>query len=77
MEQSIQEKNFWDILSDKLVERILHCAVETSTCSVSDHKCQTYRSILQTFSKFKMVNLVENAFFQDFTYTQLTRVENL
>ena len=77
MEQSIQEKNFSDILSDELVERILHCTIEASTYSVSDHKCQTYRSILQPCSKFKMVNLVENAFFQDFTYIQLTRAENL
>ena len=55
MEQSISEKNFWDILPDELVERILHCAIETSTCSVSDHKCQTYRSILQTCYRFKMI----------------------
>ena len=55
MEQSIQEKNFWDILPDELVERILHCAIETSTYSVSDHKCQTYRSILQTCCRFKMI----------------------
>ena len=41
MEQSVQEKNFWDILSDELDERILHCAIETSTYRVSDHKCQT------------------------------------
>ena len=31
VEQSIQEENFWDIFPDELVERILHCAIETST----------------------------------------------
>ena len=48
VEQSIHEKNFWDILPDEFVERILHCAIEASTYSVSDYKCQTYRSIPQT-----------------------------
>ena len=55
MEQSVQEKNFWDILLDELVERILHCAIKTSTYSVSDHICQTYCSILQTCCRFKMI----------------------
>ena len=39
VEKSLKEKKFWDILPDELVERILHCAIETSTYSVSDHKC--------------------------------------
>ena len=43
VEQSIRGKNLWDILPDELVERILHCAIEISTYSVSDHKSQTYR----------------------------------
>ena len=43
VEQSVQEKNVWDILPDELVEKILHCAIEISTYSVSDHKSQTYR----------------------------------
>ena len=55
VEQSIQEKIFWGILPNKLVERILHFAIETSTCSVSDYKCQTYRSILQTWCRSKMM----------------------
>ena len=40
---------------DELVERILHCAIKTSTYSVSDHICQTYCSILQTCCRFKMI----------------------
>ena len=55
VEQSIQEKIFWDILPDELAERILHCAIEISIYSVSNHTCQTYRSILQTYSRFKMI----------------------
>ena len=55
MEPSIQKKNFWDILPDELVERILHHAIETSTYSISDHKCQTYCSILETCCRFKMI----------------------
>ena len=55
VEQSIQEKIFWDILPDELGERILHCAIKISVCSVSDHKCQTYHSILQSYSRFKMI----------------------
>ena len=55
VEQSIQEKIFWDILPDELGEIILHCAIEISVCSVSDHKCQTYRSFLQSYSRFKMI----------------------
>ena len=35
--------------------RILHCAIETSTYSVSYHKCQTYRSILQPCCRFKII----------------------
>ena len=31
VDPSVLEKNFWDILPDELVERILHCAIETST----------------------------------------------
>ena len=57
MEQSVQEKNFWDILSDELDERILHCAIETSTYRVSDHKCQTYRSILQSCCRLKIIEI--------------------
>ena len=34
VKQSVQEKNFWDILPDELVERILHCAIEALTYSV-------------------------------------------
>ena len=30
VEQSIQEKIFWDILPVELAKRILHCAIETS-----------------------------------------------
>ena len=41
-------------MPDELAERILHYAIETSTYSVSDHKCQT-RSILQTCCRFKMI----------------------
>ena len=53
VEQSVQEKNFWDILPDELVERILHCATETSTYSISDRKC--HRSILQSCCRLKMI----------------------
>ena len=67
VEQSIQEKIFWDILPDELAERILHCAIEISIYRVSNHTCQTYRSTPDS----KWLNLVENAFFLDFTYIQL------
>ena len=63
VEQSIRGKNLWDILPDELVERILHCAIETSTYSVSDPKCQTYRSILQNCCRFKMIKFSEKCFY--------------
>ena len=62
VEQSIQKKNFSDILPDKLVGRILHCAIETSTSRASDHKCQTYRSIRRTCCRFKMIGFSEKRF---------------
>ena len=42
-------------MPNELVERILHCTIETSTYSISDHKCQTYCSILETCCRFKMI----------------------
>ena len=60
MEQSIQEKSFWNILPDELVERILRCAIETSTYSVTNY--QTYRSILQTCCRFKMIEFIGKRF---------------
>ena len=60
VEQSVQEKNFWDILPDELVERILHCAIETSTYSISDRKC--HRSILQSCCRLKMIEFIGKHF---------------
>ena len=60
VEQSIQEKSFWNILPDELVERILRCAIETSTYSVTNY--QTYRSILQTCCRFKMIEFIGKRF---------------
>ena len=71
VEQSIQKKHFWDILPDELVDRILHCPIETWTYSVSDHKCQTYRSILQTCCRFKMVGFSGKRFLPKSTFNSL------
>ena len=49
------ESNYWNILRDELVEKILLCAIERSRYILPEHKSQTYHSILQTCHRCKIV----------------------
>ena len=54
MNSQFRKKSFGTLCPTNQL-RILHCAIETSTYSVSYHKCQTYRSILQPCCRFKII----------------------
>ena len=49
------ESNYWNILPDKLLEKILLYASERSGDTLPDHKSKTCDSILQMCHRFKMI----------------------
>ena len=53
--ESCNGVNFWNVLPDKLMEKILFCAIEESGYTTPGHKGQTNQSILKTSKRFQII----------------------